>query len=54
MAAKNFRSAFNGFNRQDVVHYIELLNNQHKAQIEQLAAQGIFLHYDSIKDVFNI
>jgi hypothetical protein len=25
-----------------------------KAQIEQLAAQGIFLHYDSIKDVFNI
>lgn len=39
MAAKNFRSAFNGFNRQDVVHYIELLNNQHKAQIEQLNNQ---------------
>ncbi len=39
MAAKNFRSAFNGFNRQDVVRYIELLNNQHKAQIEQLNNQ---------------
>ncbi len=25
-----------------------------KAQIEELAKQGIFLHYDSIKEVFNI
>lgn len=37
--AKNFRSAFNGFNRQDVVHYIEYINNQHNAQIAQLNTQ---------------
>ena len=39
MATQHFRSAFNGFNRQDVVHYIELLNHQHNAQIEQLNNQ---------------
>ena len=39
MANQHFRSAFNGFNRQDVVHYIEFLNNQHNAQIEQLRNQ---------------
>lgn len=32
---QNFRSAFNGFNREDVVKYIELLNNQHNAQLNQ-------------------
>ena len=36
---QNFRSALNGFNRQDVVHYIEYLNNQHNAQLEQLNTQ---------------
>ena len=39
MAAQHFRSAFNGFNRQDVVRYIEYLNNQHNMQIEQLNTQ---------------
>lgn len=39
MAAQHFRSAFNGFNRQDVVRYIEYLNNQHNSQIEQLNTQ---------------
>lgn len=39
MAAQHFRSAFNGFNRQDVVRYIEYLNNQHNAQVEQLKSQ---------------
>ncbi len=38
-AIQRFRSAFHGFNREDVVHYIEYLNNQHKSQIEQLQAQ---------------
>ena len=38
-AVQHFRSAFNGFNREDVVHYIEYLNNQHSAQIEQLNTQ---------------
>ena len=39
MAAHNFRSAFHGFNREDVVRYIELLNNQHKIQLDQLHNQ---------------
>ena len=39
MAAKNFRSAFNGFNRQDVVHYIEFINNKHAAQLNQLKTE---------------
>jgi chromosome segregation ATPase len=34
----NFRSAFNGFNREDVVHYIEYLNANHANQIRQLQA----------------
>ena len=34
-----FRSQLNGFNRQDVVNYIELMNNQHNAQVEQLKSQ---------------
>jgi chromosome segregation ATPase len=38
-AAKQFRSALNGFNREDVVHYIEYLNNQHRSQVEQLNNQ---------------
>lgn len=36
---QNFRTALNGFNRQDVVRYIEYLNNKHAAQIEQLSTQ---------------
>ena len=32
----HFRSALNGFNRQDVVNYIEYLNNQHNTQVQQL------------------
>jgi len=35
----NFRSAFRGFNREDVVHYIEYMNNRHKTEIEQLQGQ---------------
>ena len=33
---QQFRSQLNGFHRQDVVSYIELMNNQHNAQIQQL------------------
>ena len=36
---KNFRSAFRGFNRQDVVNYIEYINNTHNTQVEQLNTQ---------------
>lgn len=40
MAANHqFRSQLNGFNRQDVVNYIEFLNNQHAAQLQQLQTQ---------------
>lgn len=34
----NFRSAFNGFNREDVVHYIEYLKSNHENQVRQLRA----------------
>ena len=37
---KTFRSALNGFNREDVVHYIEYINAQHAAQINQLNAEA--------------
>lgn len=36
---QNFRSAFNGFNREDVVRYIEYINHKHNSQIEQLNTQ---------------
>lgn len=36
---QNFRSAFNGFNREDVVHYIEYINNKHNSQVNQLKAE---------------
>ena len=39
MASMQFRTAFRGFNREDVVHYIEYLNNQHNAVVEQLNNQ---------------
>ena len=39
-APQNFRSAFNGFNREDVVHYLEYLNTKHKNQIDQLTAEN--------------
>lgn len=38
-APQRFRTAFRGFHREDVVNYIEYLNNQHTAQVEQLRNQ---------------
>ena len=35
-AFQNFRSAVGGFNREDVVHYIEYMNNKHYSQVNQL------------------
>ena len=37
---QSFRSAFNGFNRGDVVHYLEYLNTKHNNQINQLTAEN--------------
>ena len=36
---QNFRKSFRGFNRKDVVDYIEYMNNTHNAQVEQLNNQ---------------
>ena len=38
-APQKFRSAFNGFNREDVVHFIEYLNAKHTAEINQLNSE---------------
>ena len=35
-AVQNFRGAVGGFNREDVVRYIEYINNKHSSQINQL------------------
>ena len=32
----NFRTAFNGFHREDVVHYLQYLQNKHNGQLNQL------------------
>ena len=37
---QNFRSAFNGFNREDVVHYLEYLNSKHTTQVNQLTVEN--------------
>ena len=42
-APQKFRSAFNGFNRDDVVHYLEYLNSKHTAQVNQLTSEADFL-----------
>ena len=39
----NFRSALNGFNREDVVHYIQFLNSKHAADLNQLNAELVYL-----------
>lgn len=36
MASFNFRSAFHGFNREDVVRYIEFINSKHNTTVNQL------------------
>ena len=38
-APQKFRSAFNGFNREDVVHYIEFTNSRHDSEVNQLKEQ---------------
>ncbi len=40
---KTFRSALNGFNREDVVRYIEYINAQHAAEINRLNSELDFL-----------
>lgn len=37
--SRNFRSALNGFNREDVVRYIEYLNTKHTTLVNQLNSE---------------
>jgi len=39
-SSQNFRTAFNGFNREDVVHYLAYINTKHTNQINQLTAEN--------------
>ena len=39
-SSQNFRTAFNGFNREDVVHYLEYINTKHTNQLNQLTAEN--------------
>jgi len=50
--AHSFRSAFNGFNREDVVHYIEYINNRHNDQINQLNSekQALLAELNSLRE----
>ena len=50
MAQQTFRSALNGFNREDVVRYIEYLNSVHAAEINQLNAELEFLRSKQQED----
>ena len=42
-APQKFRSALNGFNREDVAGYLEYLNSKHSAQVNQLTSEADFL-----------
>ena len=39
-APQNFRTAFNGFHKEDVVRYLEYINSKHTNQINQLTAEA--------------
>ena len=39
-APQNFRTAFNGFRKEDVVQYLEYMNSKHHNQISQLMAES--------------
>ena len=40
---QNFRTAFSGFNREDVVRYLEYLNSKHASEISQLNSEIEYL-----------
>ena len=37
---QNFRSAFNGFNREDVVNYISFISTKHETQVNELKSEA--------------
>lgn len=48
---KTFRTSFNGFNREDVVHYIEYLNAKHAAEVNELRSEIDFLRANGAQTV---
>ena len=42
-APQNFRSAFHGFNREDVVRYLEYINTKHTTELNQLQNEVEYL-----------
>ena len=42
----DFRNAFNGFNKEDVVRYLEYLQNKHTAQVAELRTELAQLEQD--------
>ena len=47
--SQNFRSSFNGFNREDVVHYLEYLNSKHTSLVNQLSQEA-----DNLRQKLNV
>jgi len=43
---QNFRKSIGGFNREDVVQYIEFINNRHNTQVNQLKAELQTVKYE--------
>ena len=43
MTEQTFRSALNGFNREDVVRYLEYINAQHTTELNQLRSELEYL-----------
>ena len=39
-APQNFRSALNGFNREDVVRYLEYINTRHSTELNKLKLEN--------------
>ena len=54
-APQKFRTALNGFNREDVASYLEYLNSKHSAQVNQLTSEAEFLRakLDSVQPAEN-
>lgn len=48
---QTFRTAINGFNREDVVRYIEFLNTKHQTEINQLKSELEFLRNNAPQEV---
>ena len=42
-APQNFRTAFNGFRREDVVRYLEYINTKHNDLVNQLTSEAEYL-----------